>query len=71
MIASRILRAGFRRGVLGGSRPWLVAFGVAGVVRLLQRGREPEVVFCEELADGETLVISRLPNAAVADRMEG
>ena len=55
-----LLRTGFRRGVLGGSRPWVVLFGVAGALRLIQRinDRESEVVFSEELQPGETFVIA-------------
>jgi len=55
-----LLRNGFRRGVLGGSRPWLIGFGIAGAVRLIQRiqERESEVVFSEKLEAGETLVIA-------------
>ena len=55
-----LLRSGFRRGVLGGSRPWLIGFGIAGAVRLIQKinERESDVVFSETLEPGETLVIA-------------
>ena len=55
-----LLRQGFRRGVLGGSRPWMVVGGVALAVRVLRKvsGGEPEVAYCEELGPGETLVIA-------------
>lgn len=55
------MRAGLRRGLLGGSRPWIVVGGVALGLRALGRlaAHEPEVVFCERLSPGETLVISR------------
>jgi hypothetical protein len=55
-----LLRSGFRRGVMGGSRPWLIGFGIAAAVRLIQRmnERESAVVFSEKLEPGETLVIA-------------
>ena len=54
-----LLRNGWRRGVLGGSRPWVIAGGVALAVRVLQKlvGSEERVVYSEELRPGETLVI--------------
>jgi hypothetical protein len=54
-----LLRNGWRRGVLGGSRPWLVAGGAALVVRVLQKliASEDKVVYSEELQPGETVVI--------------
>jgi hypothetical protein len=54
-----LLRHGWRRGVLGGSRPWVVAGGVALGVRVLQKliASEEKVVYSEELRPGETLVI--------------
>ena len=56
-----LLRNGWRRGVLGGSRPWLVAGGVALSVRVLQKliASEEKVVYSEELEPGETLVIGQ------------
>ena len=55
-----LMRNGFRKGFLGGSRSWLIVLGVAGTVRLIQRinEREPEVVFSEKLQPGESLVIA-------------
>jgi hypothetical protein len=57
---SLLLRQGFRKGVLGGSRRWLVIGGAALGMRVLGKltRREPEVVYCEELAPGEALVIT-------------
>jgi hypothetical protein len=54
------IRNGLRRGVLQGNRPWLVAGGVALSIRVLQRlaGREPKVVYSEELRPGQALVIT-------------
>ena len=55
-----LIRQGFRKGILQGSRPWLIGFGIAGAVRVIQRinDREKAVVFSEKLLPGETLVIA-------------
>lgn len=55
-----LLRQGFRRGVLGGNRTWLVVGGAALAVRLVKKlsGSEPETVYSEELKPGEALVIA-------------
>ena len=57
-----LIRNGFRKGLLGGSRPWLVVGAAAGGIRLLGRmaRRESRVVYCEKLEPGERLVISHL-----------
>ena len=55
----RLTRTGLRKGLLEGSRPWLVVGATAGVVRLASRvvRKTPDVVFCQELQPGEALVI--------------
>lgn len=62
-----LLRQAFRRGVLGGSRPWLVMGGVALGLRVLRKvtGSEPEVVYSEELGPGESLVIAHQRDATM------
>ncbi|MDP8936159.1 MAG: hypothetical protein M3O23_00120 [Actinomycetota bacterium] len=57
-----LLRTGVRKGLFGGSKPWLVVGALAGGVRLLGRmaTREPEVVYCEKLEPGQRVVISHL-----------
>ena len=47
------------KGLLGGHRPWLYAGGVAWALRVIQRvaTKEEHVVYQEELAPGETVVI--------------
>jgi hypothetical protein len=53
----------FRRGVLGGSRPWLVIFvlGLLGrqVGKVTKRGEMP-LVLSERLKPGEALLITHL-----------
>jgi hypothetical protein len=51
---------GWREGILGGSRPWLILGGAALAIRLLQRAAERErvVVYRQELPAGETLTIA-------------
>ena len=58
-----LLRAGLLRGLLGGSRGWLAVGAAAAGLGALKRAvaKEPEVVFQEELAPGQALVISHLP----------
>ena len=55
-----LFRAGLRRGLLGGSRPWTVVFMLGLALRALRRltGARPRTVYCEELKPGETLVVS-------------
>jgi hypothetical protein len=55
-----LFRRGLRKGVFGGSRPWLVLWLVLAGLRVLRRiaRDEPEIVFSEALDPGETLVIT-------------
>jgi hypothetical protein len=54
------LSRGWREGVLGGSRLWMIAGGVALTIRLLQRlaDRERVIVYTEQLPVGETMTIA-------------
>jgi hypothetical protein len=56
----RLTRAGLRRGLFEGSRPWLVVGAAASGMRLLGRltRRESETVYVENLKPGETIEIS-------------
>lgn len=55
------MKHGFRRGVLDGNRAWIVVGGAALLAHLGGRalGAEPDVVFSEVLAPGETFVITQ------------
>jgi len=55
-----LTRLAFRKGVLGGSRAWVAVGGAAVALRLLKRmaARQPEVVYCETLEPGQTLLVS-------------
>lgn len=57
-----LVRIGFARGI-GGSRAWLTVGVVAGGLRLLRKmaKREADVVYCEELHPGQSLVIQHFP----------
>ncbi|HEY7135022.1 MAG TPA: hypothetical protein VIB48_08145 [Acidimicrobiia bacterium] len=59
----RLARSGFRRGLLGGSRTWLIlgitATGLRVMTRLL--AQKPEVVYSAKLQPGEVLRITALP----------
>ena len=58
-----LVRKGWRRGVLGGERLWLVlgaaALALQFVVRVARK--KEEVVFSEKLRPGETIVITHRP----------
>ena len=57
-----LTRIAISRGLFGGSRAWLTVgtavVGLRAVGRLVNK--EPKVVYSEELAPGESLVISHL-----------
>ena len=48
------------RGLVGGSRPWTILWGVLFARRMLKRFMkdEPEILYRTELKPGESLVIS-------------
>lgn len=54
-----LLRTGFRRGLMGGSRAWTVVAAVLLGVRALRKltGSEPEVVSTTKLRPGESLLV--------------
>lgn len=57
-----LVRIGFARGI-GGSRAWLAVGVTAGGLRLARRAlkREADVVYCEELRPGQSLVVRHIP----------
>lgn len=57
-----LTRLGVVRGLLGGNRGWLMLGGLAAGLRLVGRmaSKQPDVVFCENLEPGESLVITHL-----------
>ena len=57
-----LVRIGFARGI-GGSRAWLTVGVVAGGLRMLRKmaKREADVVYCEELRPGQSMVIQHFP----------
>ena len=61
-LSSFLLRQGWRRGIQGGSRPWLIAGAAALALTALQRlaGKEEDVVYREELQPGESIVIEHV-----------
>lgn len=62
-LLAMIRRRGLRRGVFGGSRPWLVLGAVAWALRAVQLAVRPapERVFVGDLAVGESYVITTRP----------
>ncbi len=56
-------RLGLARGI-GGSRGWLAVGLTAGGLQLVRKAlkREPDVVYCEELHPGQSMVIQHLPS---------
>lgn len=58
-LARRLMRQGWRRGVVGGSPLWTAAGGLALFAYLAGRAwkKEPDVVFSEKLEPGQALRI--------------
>ena len=57
-------RIGLARGI-GGSRGWLAIGIVAGGLQMVRKAikREPDVVYCEELHPGQSVVIQHFPRS--------
>ncbi|MDQ6784653.1 MAG: hypothetical protein M3063_14705 [Actinomycetota bacterium] len=57
------LRQGWRRGLLGGNRVWVVVGGVAIIGHLGARALagEPDVIFSELLEPGQTFTVRHVP----------
>ena len=59
-LARRLLRRGMRRALADGSYVWLGVTALAAVMRLLFKEQRPKIQR-EELAVGETIIVSHLP----------
>jgi hypothetical protein len=59
-VLKRLTRTGLRKGMLGGSRPWLFVGVAAGGLRLLGRimRKDPEILYCSEISPGQAIVVS-------------
>jgi hypothetical protein len=59
-MTSFLWRTALRRGLLGGSRPWMTVFAVVGLARLVKKlaGSEPKTVYREELQPGEAILVT-------------
>lgn len=57
-----LVRIGLARGI-GGSRGWLAVGITAGGLQMVRRAlkREPDVVYCEELRPGQSVVVRHFP----------
>ncbi len=57
-------RLGLARGI-GGSRGWLAVGVTAAALQMVRKAlkREPDVVYCEELHPGQSMVIQHFPRA--------
>lgn len=68
-----LVRQGVRRGLLGGSRPWLAVGAAAGALALIRRLVEerPETVHRERISPGDTLVLRGLPGQGGRDEQAG
>jgi len=68
-LVRRLFRRGIRQGLAEGSAIWLAVAVAAGVIRLLTRPEEPRVIR-EELAPGETIVVTHRPGPSSPTRRE-
>src|ERR1700689_5380362 len=59
-LARRIVRRGFRRGLIEGSSIWLVAGALAWLVRIVVRPEAPKMTR-EDLRVGESIIVTHLP----------
>ncbi len=59
-VLARLQRVGVRRGLFGTSRAWTaIAVGSFTLRRLKKLAkREPQIVYCQELKPGESILIS-------------
>lgn len=65
MAIPKLVKRGLRKGLIDGSKPWLVVGAVGGVLHLAKRLATPteHVVYSEKLSPGEGLLITHFPDA--------
>ena len=68
-----IRRQSFRRGLIGGSRVWMVVGGVYSLLKVVRRmSRATDtVIAAETLKPGESVLIEALPRTSRRDRRRG
>ena len=68
-MAGYVRRTAISKGVLGGSRFWMIVAVVIYTRRLVRRfmGTAPAVVYSEELKPGQSLLISHERDAAIVE----
>lgn len=64
-----VWRMALRRGLFGGSRVWMIVFAGIATARVFRRlsGAEPDVVYSEDLAPGQALVITHHADQRLGD----
>jgi len=69
-IGGMIWRASVRKGFFGSSSPWMTVFAVMGAIKLLRRvaGGTADVVYTEELAPGQALIITHHADVLHGDK---
>ena len=65
-----IWRTSVRKGFFGGQQTWMTLFAVIGAVKAFRRfaGSTPDLVYSEELAPGQALVITHHGDLRLGDK---
>ena len=65
-----IWRTSVRKGFFGGQQTWMTVFAVVGAVKAFRRfaGGTPDVVYTEELAPGQALIITHHADLRLGDK---
>jgi hypothetical protein len=65
-----IWRTSVRKGFFGGQQTWMTVFAVIGAVKAFRRfaGGTPDLVYSEELAPGQALVITHHADLRLGDK---
>ena len=69
-LARLIWRTSVRKGFFGGQQTWMTVFAVVGAVKAFRRfaGGTPDVVYTEELAPGQALIITHHADLRLGDK---